>query len=294
MLGDPRAHRAVAAFVDDLYGVRSLEEASKDPAFFPKFTVTVKEAMRTELQLRVDDLVFGSKGDFLSLYDSRTTFVNAELAEYYGLPKPTGEGFARVELPAGSPRVGLLGAGAILSAFALPQRSSPTTRGKFVTGALLCIEVPPPPPGIPALPAMSDASLTMRDRMSAHRTTPSCASCHGLMDPIGFALEHFDAGGLYRDQDNGNTLDTTGALTDGTKFDGLVELSGALRKQPIAGPCLVSKLYQNALGRPAVSVDSAAIDALAKDFASNQNHADALLMSIVSSEAFRFVLPTKG
>lgn len=294
MIADPRAHRAVAAFVDDLYGVRSLEEASKDPAFFPKFTVTLKEAMRSELEQRVDDMVFTTKGDFLSLYDSRTTFVNKELAEYYGLPAPAGEGFQRVELPADSPRVGLLGAGAILSAFALPQRSSPTTRGKFVTSALLCIEVPPPPPGIPALPAMSDASLTMRDRMSAHRTTPACASCHALMDPIGFALEHFDSGALYREKDNGNTLDTTGALADGTKFDGLAQLAGALRQQPVAGACLVSKLYQNALGRPAVAVDDDAIQALAKDFANNQNHADALLMSIVSSEAFRFVLPNKG
>lgn len=294
MIADPRAHRAVQAFVDDLYGVRSLEEASKDPAFFPTFTVSIKEAMRTELEQRVDDMVFTTKGDFLSLYDSRTTFVNKELAAYYGLPTPAGDGFSRVELPADSPRVGLLGAGAILSAFALPQRSSPTTRGKFVTSALLCIEVPPPPPGIPALPAMADASLTMRDRMSAHRNSPACASCHGLMDPIGFGLEHFDAAGMYREKDNGNVLDTTGTLADGAEFDGLAQLATQLRKQPVASACLVSKLYQNALGRPAVSVDKAAIQALAQDFSSNQNRADALLMSIVASEAFRFVEPNKG
>ena len=294
MLADAKSHRAVTAFVDDLYGVRNLDEAAKDPALFPKFSVTLKAAMRQELEQRVDDLVFNSKGDFLSLYDSRTTFVNKELAAYYGLPAPAGDGFQRVDLPADSPRVGLLGAGAILSAFALPQRSSPTARGKFVAGALLCIDVPPPPPGVPPLPAAQDTSATMRERMTAHRTNPSCSSCHGIMDPIGFGLEHFDSGALYRSMDNGKSIDATGTLSDGAAFDGLAQLSATLRKEPIAGTCFVSKVYENALGRPAIALDLDAVNQLAAQFASNKNQADQLLLSVVSSEAFRFVLPNKG
>ena len=291
MLNDPKSHRALTAFVDDLYGVRSLEEANKDPALFPKFTVTLKAAMQKELEQRVDDMVFSTKGDFLSLYDSRTTFVNKELAAYYGLPVPTGDGFERVDLPSDSTRIGLLGAGAILSAFALPQRSSPTTRGKFVAGALLCIDVPPPPPGVPALPTQLDTSATMRERMTAHRTNPACSSCHAVMDPIGFGLEHFDSGAMFRTTDNGKPIDTTGELTDGAKFDGLAELGATLRKEPLAGTCFVSKVYQNALGRAAIALDGDAINALAAQFAANKNQADQLLLSVVSSEAFRFVAP---
>ena len=294
MLADPRSHRALSAFVDDLYGVRNLEEATKDPAVFPQFTVSLKEAMRQELEQRVDDLVFGTKGDFLSLYDGRTTFVNKELAAYYGLPAPSADGFQRVDLPADSPRIGLLGAGAILSAFALPQRSSPTTRGKFVAGALLCIDVPPPPPGVPPLPTMLDTSATMRERMTAHRSSPACAACHAVMDPIGFGLEHFDSGALFRTTDNGKPIDATGELSDGAKFDGLAELGAALRKEPIAGTCFVSKVYQNALGRPAITLDAAAINALSAQFSANKNQADQLLLNVVSSEAFRFVAPSKG
>lgn len=294
MLADPRSHRALTAFVDDLYGVRNLEEASKDPAVFPKFSPSIKEAMREELERRVDDLVFGQKGDFLSLYDGRSTFVNKELAAYYGLPAPTADGFQRADFPADSPRVGLLGAGAILSAFALPQRSSPTERGKFVAGALLCIDVPPPPPGVPPLPTMLDTSATMRERMTAHRTNASCASCHSIMDPIGFGLEHFDSAALFRDTDNGKAIDTTGQLTDGAQFDGLAQLGAALRNEPIAGACFVSKVYQNALGRPAISLDGAAVNALAAQFSAGKNQADQLLLNVVSSEAFRFVAPNKG
>ena len=294
MLGDARTHRALTAFADDLYGVRALDEASKDPTLFPKYTLTLRKSMQQELEQRVDDLFLGSKGDFLSIYDSRSTFVNQELAAYYGVPAPSGSGFQRVELPSDSPRAGLLGAGAILSAFSLTQRTSTTSRGKFVATALLCIDIPAPPDTVKPLPAAPDTSATMRVRMTEHRTNPSCSACHAIMDPIGFALEHFDTAAQYREQDNGKPLDTTGTLTDGSKFDGLAELGTAIRKEPIAGPCFVSKVYENALGRPAISLDAAAIDTLATQFATNKNQADQLLLGVVSSEAFRFVQPNKG
>jgi hypothetical protein len=292
MLADPRAHRGVLAFVDDLYDIAHFEEAVKDPTLFPKWTPTLQAAMRQELEQRVDDMVFTTKGDFLSLYDGKTTFVNTELASYYGLPAPAGSGFEKATFPDDSPRVGLLGAGAILAAYALPSRASPTERGKFVTGTLLCINVPPPPPNVPALPDMLAPNETMRQIMATHRASPSCASCHSIMDPVGFGLDHFDAAAAYRTTENGQPIDATGTLTDGTAFDGLAQLGAALHKEPVAGPCFVSKMYQNTLGRTALTLDDAAIMALAKQFSDGQNHADQLLLNLVSSDSFRFVDPS--
>jgi hypothetical protein len=294
MLADPKAHRGVLAFIDDLYDMAHFNEAVKDPTLYPKWTPTLQAAMRQELEQRLDDMFLTTKGDFLSLYDSKTTFVNKELASYYGLPAPAGDGFEKATFPDDSPRVGLLGAGAILAAYALPSRASPTERGKFVTGTLLCINVPPPPANVPPLPAMLDPGATMREIMAAHRTSPSCASCHTIMDPVGFGLDHFDAVAAYRTTENGKPVDSTGTLTDGTAFDGLAQLGAALRKEPVAGPCFVSKMYENSLGRTAITLDDTAIMALAKQFSDGQNHADQLLLNLVSSDSFRFVAPSKG
>jgi hypothetical protein len=239
-------------------------------------------------------MIFTSKGDFLSLYDSKTTFVNTELAAYYGLPAVSGSGFQRVDIPADSPRAGLLGAGAILVAYGLPQRTSPTSRGKFVDDAILCKAIPPPPPGVPPLPDMAAPNATMRQRMTAHRANPSCSSCHALMDPIGFGMENFDSVGQYRTQDNGSPIDATGTLADGAAFDGLASLGSTLRNEPIAGPCFVSKVYANALGRIALDLDGAALSALADSFAKSGNHADELLLDVITSDSFRFVAPSAG
>jgi hypothetical protein len=294
MLSDARSHRAIQAFADELYGMFHLGEATKDPAVFPDWKDTIKASLQEELERRVDAMVFTQHGDFLSLYDSKSTFVNNELARYYGLPEQAMDGFRAVDFPADSPRAGLLGAGAILAGHALPQRTSPTSRGKFVADALLCITVPAPPPNVPPLPPMAGPGATLRERLTAHRESPTCAGCHALMDPMGFGLENFDSVGLYRTLDNGKPVDASGALGDGSAFNGLAELGAALRKTAVAGPCLVSKLYAEAQGRPAIDRDGAALDGLAASFATSQNRVDQLLLSLVESEAFRFVEPTKG
>jgi hypothetical protein len=164
MLADARVHRALQAFVDDLYGKQTFAEATKDTTMFPLWTPTLQAAMQQELEQRIDDLVLAQKGDFLSLYTSKTTFVNNELAKFYGLPMSTQatDGWRQATIPDSSPRAGLLGAGAILAAYALPQRTSPTARGKFLAASVLCKNVPDPPPGIPPLPAMSTAQTTLR------------------------------------------------------------------------------------------------------------------------------------
>jgi hypothetical protein len=292
MLADPRVHRSLVAFVDDLFGKLVLEQATKDPAIFPAWTTTLRDAMQEELERRIDDVVFAQKGDFLSLYESKATFVNAELAQYYGLPAQAAgaDGWWAATFPAETPRVGLLGAGAILAAYALPQRTSPTARGKFVATALLCETIPDPPPGVPPLPAMADASSTLRQKLEMHRSAASCSACHALMDPIGFGMENFDGAGQYRTQDNGHPIDATGTL-GGVPFDGLAQLGTAIHADAATSPCFVSKLMTFAEGRPLSVHDASALDALATTFAQAGNRVDQLMLDVVTSDAFRFVTP---
>ncbi len=294
LLADPKAERAVAVFVDELFDLHRLDAAIKDPELFPTWDDSLKEAMRQELELRVVDMVFTQKGDFLSLYDGRQTFVNDELASFYGLPESGQAGFYPAEFPAESNRAGLLGAAAILAGHALPQRTSPTARGRFVTESLLCIVPPPPPDNVPPLPPR-DQNATLREQLDMHRADPACAACHALMDPMGFGMEDFDAVGLHRTMDGVKPVDATGQLVgpglDGSTFDGLAELGAALRKQPILSPCLVSKVYAEALGRPALALDRGTLNALTTAFGDSQNRFDQLLISLATSESFRFLEP---
>jgi len=293
MLADPRTHQGLAAFVDDLYALHNLQDAQPDPTMFPTFTPTLRAAMQTELEMRVDDMVLATRGDFLSLFDSKSTFVNNELAMHYGLPTAATDGFHKIDIPADSPRAGILGTGAILAGLALPQRTAPTRRGKFVREAVLCQTIPPPPSNVvPVLPPPTDPNETMRQRLSEHRVNASCASCHALIDPLGFGLENFDAIGQYRSTEKGKPVDATGNL-DGASFDGLAQMGTVLRHAAVTGPCFVSKLYMNAQSRLAGDRDATILDKLAADFASSGNKADQLITNLVSSEAFRFVEPTK-
>ena len=293
MLGDPHTHLGLAAFIDDLYALHYLHDAQPDPMLFPTFTPTLRTAMQTELEMRVEDMVLTTRGDFLSLLDSKTTFVNDELATHYGLPTVGNSDFRKVDIPADSPRAGILGSGAILAGLALPERTAPTRRGKFIRETLLCQTIPPPPSNVvPQLPPTTDATETMRNRLSVHRAAASCAACHALTDPLGFGLENFDAVGKYRTLENGHPVDATGDL-NGAKFDGLAQMGTVLRNAAVSGPCLVSKLYMHAQSRDAVDRDATILDKLATDFAASGNKADQLLLSLVSSEPFRFVEPTQ-
>jgi hypothetical protein len=145
---------------------------------------------------------------------------------------------------------------------------------------------------VPQLPAPTDPTATMRDRLMQHRSGPTCNACHALMDPLGFGLESFDAVGQYRMLENGHPIDTTGNL-DAATFDGLEQMGTVLRNAPVSGPCFVSKVYMNAQSRDAVQADAAILDKLASDFAAGGNKADQLLLNLVSSEPFRFVEPSQ-
>jgi len=155
--------------------------------------------------------------------------------------------------------------------------------------------VPAPPPNVPPLPPMAGPDATLRERLTLHREAPQCAACHALMDPMGFGMEDFDTVGLFRTMDGIKPVDASGSLTgdglDGSTFNGLAQLGAAMRKQPVLGPCLVSKLYAEAQGRAATELDRLALDGLIDTFRASQNRVDQLLLSLVQSDAFRFVEP---
>jgi hypothetical protein len=292
MLASQKAHQSVSNFAADLYGLDAssgtpLTTTFKDPAFYPNWTSTLPGAMQQELFLRIDDVAF--TGDYLSLYDSQTVFVNNELAKIYGLPKVTPDAFRKVMLPAASHRLGLLGSGAILASNGLPQRSSPTLRGRFVAEQLLCKTVPPPPPGVntAVLDTLPPGS-SVKAILEQHRQSAACAVCHSMMDPIGLGLENFDSVGVYRATANNVPIDATGVL-DGVAFQDEASLGTVLRNHPQAGPCLVSKLYEQAQGRTLLPIDGPVVDELSKQFDMSGHRIDQLLLGIVSDNSYRFV-----
>ena len=291
MIADPRAHRSLAAFSDQLFDSFSLGQADKDPTLFPAYTQTLRAAMLTEVELRMDDLTFTRKADYLSLFTSTSTFVNQELAKFYGVTlSATDTAFHQVDLGANTPRVGILGSAAILAGHAHAQLTSPTLRGKFVDNMLLCRVIPPPPPGVAPLPAVAPPGSTVRQILTTHRAQPMCSSCHNIMDPLGFAMENFDSSGAYRTTDNGQPIDASGTL-DSLAFNNLAELGADMQKEPVTGPCMVSNIYENALGRAPVAADNNAINQLAGQFSTAGNRIDQLLVNLVGNDGFRFVTP---
>ena len=290
MIADSRVHRSLAVFTDQLLAIESLSGLTKDTMLFPAWTSTLPAAMLQEVEMRVDDVVYTQKGDFFSIFESPTTFVNNELAQLYGLPQTAVDSFHQVSFPTGSPRVGLLGSGAILATQALPDRTSPVLRGLFVDQMLRCMIIPAPPPGVPPLPATGTSNETVRQELTAHIANPDCSGCHSLLDPIGFGMENFDAIGSYRTTDNGQPVDATGTL-DGIAFSNLAGMETAVGKDPSTAPCLVANLYVNALGRSAIGLDEPAINSLTTQLAGAGNRVDQLLVTLVSSDSFRFVEP---
>ena len=200
MLDNPRAHEALDEFVSQWLRFDRILTASKDRRKFPQFTRETAVAMTEEARAFVGDLVWNDR-NFMDLFTANYGFVNADLAPIYEVPAPAKE-FDRVPFPAGSERAGLLGQGLFLALTAKPEDSSPTARGLFVREQFLCQHVPDPPAGVNTnLPPVTEAKpQTNRDRMSEHATNPSCATCHKLIDPIGFGLEKFDAVGARREK----------------------------------------------------------------------------------------------
>jgi hypothetical protein len=282
LLGSPRAVAAVESFYGDYLGLDELADLTKAA---PAFTPALRAAMREESLRTLRVLTFEEGRDLREVFTSRTTFVTPELARFYGVSAPAGTEPARIELPDAGPRAGLLTQAGLLALNAHETSTSPTRRGKFVRELLLCQSIPDPPPNVDTtLPATAPVNTT-RGRVEAHQANPSCATCHALMDPIGLGFERFDAAGAYRDRENGNPIDASGAL-DGVAFDGARELAAAVARHPDVPGCFVTTLLRQAAGAVLESPDERALAAsLAARFATRLD-LRALLLAVVTQPAF--------
>jgi len=290
LLGLPGAHDAVRSFFGALLALDNLDSFTRPTALFPQYTPTLGAAMKQETTMVVDDLVFGSDGDYRHLFDQTGTFLDAELAALYGVPAPAAPGFSRVTLPASAHRAGLLGQAGVLAARDHADGTSPTRRGLFVLTRLLCQNLPLAPPANLTIPPPPTGMITARQRLEQHASNAVCASCHRQTDPVGLSLEHFDAMGVWRDTDHGLPIDDTGTY-GGQTFQGELGLGAMLRDHPALPPCLVQSLYGVSVGHPATEFDRAAFTTLVQGFATNGAgvHIRALLASIVASDGFRFL-----
>jgi hypothetical protein len=285
MLDAPNAVDQMAGFFSELSQAQFVSLVQKSPEVFPSFNAALQGSMWQATQLFIKNVVLAPGADVRSFFDSDQTFVDATLAPIYGVAAP-GSGFMQLTLGPESGRAGILGQAAVLAGHSQPDRTSPTRRGVFIAQNFLCKPPPPPPDGVFTELPTFDPNMTTRQRLEKQVASPSCASCHALMDPLGFALEHFDAIGQYRATEGGVPIDATGTL-DGVAFDGEAELAAALSQNPRAMTCLMNNFYRNANGRIDATADSGQIDALRQTLTSKDYVWRELVAEFVTSDAFR-------
>jgi hypothetical protein len=257
-------------------------------SFFPDFDDTLRDDLRRETELFFASIVREDRSA-LDLLDADYTFLNERVAEHYGVPGVKGAHFRRVRWEENHPRRGLLGHGSILSVTSYPDRTSPVIRGKWILENLLGTPPPTPPPDVPGLVETDGAGveLTMRERLSRHRADPACASCHALMDPLGFALENFNAVGQWRTVgDAGEAIDAAGAMPDGAALEGVEGLKQALESSDLFLTTMTEKLLTYALGRGVEHYDMPTVRAIVRDAALHDYRFSVFVLGIVESPAF--------
>ena len=290
MLGDERASALVDNFAGQWLHLRNVPHAAPDTRIFPDFDDNLRAAMRRETELLFESIVREDRS-VLDLLGARYTFVNERLARHYGMPGIYGSRFRRVPLGDDSVRGGLLGQASIQMVTSYPNRTSPVLRGKWLLENVLGTAPPDPPADVPAIEETTadGQPRSMREAMVQHRANPACASCHQVLDPLGFGLEHFDAVGAWRDAEGPNRpVDATGALPGGARFDGPRELREALLRQPESFVRVVAeRLLTYALGRGVEHYDLPAVRAVARAAAADDYRFSTLVMRIVESVPFQ-------
>ena len=294
MLADRRADALISNFTGQWLSVRSLQTSEPVVNLFPDFDDNLRSAFRRETQLFFGSLIHEDRS-ILDLLTADYTFVNERLAKHYGIPNIYGPQFRRVTLgPDLDMRRGLLGKGALLTVTSAAARTSPVARGKWFLQTFLGVSPPDPPPNVPAIKEKAEDTTgnakapTMRQIMEAHHTNPACASCHSIFEPIGLALENFDAVGAWRTQDEGSPIDATGTLGDGTKLDGVASLRNTLvRYSDQFERVVVEKLLTYALGRGLEYQDMPTVRSIVRDSAANKYKFTSIVLGIVKSPPFQ-------
>jgi mono/diheme cytochrome c family protein len=291
MLGDPKSAALIDNFAGQWLYLRNLRTMIPNSLEFPDFDDNLRQAFQHETELFFGSIIHEDR-NVLDLMTANYTFINERLAKHYGIPNIYGSNFRRITVT-DEARKGLLGQGSILMVSSHTDRTSPVVRGKWVMDNLLGAPPPPPPANVPPLDESNNKAgrvLTMRERMEAHRANPYCASCHKMMDPIGFSLENFDATGAWRTKEGGTggtAIDASGQLMDGTKINGPVELRQALLRNPeIFLGTFTEKLMTYALGRGLSDADGPVVRSIVRDAARNDYRFTSIVKGIILSTPF--------
>ncbi len=290
MLADPRADSLVSNFADQWLYLRNLRGVNPDLETFPNFDDNLRQAFKRETELFFGSIIQEDRS-VIDLLNADYTFVNERLARHYGVPNVYGSQFRRISWPEDSPRRGLLGQGSILAVTSIATRTSPVQRGKWLLENVLGTPPNPPPANVPPLKENKAGAkqLSVRELMEAHRKNEPCAGCHKVLDPLGFALENFDAVGQWRTvSESGEKIDASGVLADGTKVSGVADLRAALLSRPnVFAGTMTEKLLTYALGRGLEYYDMPAVRAVTRQAAQNNYRFSSLILGIVESTPFQ-------
>jgi hypothetical protein len=290
MMADTRSESLVTNFAAQWLFLRDVEVKEPDLFLFREFDEGLRKSFERETELFLDSILRENRS-VKDLLTANYTFLNERLAEHYGIPNIRGSQFRRVTFPEGSQRGGLLGQGSVLTLTSYSTRTSPVLRGKYVLENLLASPPPPPPPNVPSLKTEGNKSgeqLSLREAMVQHRAQPACANCHARMDPIGFAMENFDAVGRWRDQDAGKPIDVSSKLADGTVVDGVAGVRNLVLRDPqrFAG-AVAEKLLMYATGRNVQYFDAPAIRRIVRNASANDYKFSDLVLGITQSVPFQ-------
>jgi hypothetical protein len=287
MLKDPKAHALVENFGGQWLQFRALDAVKPDPVRFMAFNDYLRLSMKQETELFFENLL-ANNGNLVDFLDGKYSFLNEQLAQYYGVRGVKGPEFRKVDLSS-TPRSGVLTHASVLTASSYATRTSVVLRGKWVLDNLLNAPVPPPPADVPAIDeAAVGTAMSLRQQMEKHRTNAICAACHARMDPLGFGLENFDAIGRWRTKDGNFSIDASGTLPDGQRFSGPQELTQILvasRDAFVQG--LTEKMMTYALGRGLDPADRPAVRAVAREVARSDYRITTLITGIVGSVPFQ-------
>jgi hypothetical protein len=290
MLADERSQTLVTNFAEQWLYLRNLSSANPDMRLFAGFDDNLRQAFRKETELFFESILREDRSA-LDLLRADYTFLNERLAKHYGIPNIYGSRFRRVELGENAHRGGLLRQGSILTVTSYGNRTSPVIRGKWILANILGLAPPPPPGDVPALKdnvAGPEKAVSMRERMAQHRINPACSGCHNIMDPIGFAMENYDATGRWRTHESGKPVDSAGALPDGSKFDGVAGLQRALLAHPdVFVNTMTEKLMTFALGRGVEYYDAPAVRKIVHGTRAQDYKFSSLILGVVNSTPFQ-------
>jgi hypothetical protein len=298
LAADPRARDRVRRLQRRWLNLARLDSSEKDSREFPSFTSGLRADLVGELERYLDDSFWDPRSNLEALLTAPHTFINAALARHYGLAGTTGAGLQRVALDPAH-HAGLLTRGPLMTMLASDWETSVVQRGVFVLDRLLCADLPPPPPDVEVEPIRElPPNSTMRERLEQHSTNPNCRSCHDLIDPIGFALETFDAVGRFRATDRGRPIDTSGhfsILPDKPRFKDAIEMSRLLAAAPRTRDCMVRTWFELAFARrPDEKTDACTLQVMQQRFSSGGHQLHDLFLSAPETDAFRFRRPNPG